>query len=456
MTRDPARKPPRSDGGFILIEILVSTLVLVIASAGVVMVLQTTVRSQASERHATEAYSLAQEDQARLATMRVEELWSLNETRTITLNQTQFKVHSTGAAINDITSAPSCGEGTYKVNYVQVSSAVTWPGMSSDEKTRIVSKLSPSKGSISPGQGSLAVSVTNQAQAPMPGVEVSGGNGLIHGVTEATGCAIFPNLPAGTYTLTASGEAAGLVNPEGKSSESKSISVVGGDTRREIFQFDRPGAIPVEFKYRVGSEEKFLPSSADSVVVNHSLMSAARVFGTPGGTRLSMVEASKLFPFSSAYTVYAGSCASNNPDPSGKGENPGAILSTTAPAGAKATPIVLQLPAFDPTVWTGKNEANKGSSFPNADVWIRDTTCTQGGQLVTRRYTTNTLGKLNDLGLPWGTYTVCVDTEPGIKTSGVRRQVIENVSVKQLKSATTREFFLGSGSGSKSEEKSCS
>lgn len=450
--RDPARKPPRSEGGFILIEILVSALVLVIASAGVVMVLQTTVRSQAAERHASEAYSLAQEDQARLTTMRVEDLWSLNETRTITLNQTQFKVHSTGAAINDITSAPSCGEGTYKVNYVQVSSAVTWTGMSSDEKARIVSKLSPSKGSISPGQGSLAVSVTSQAQAPMAGVQISGGNGLINGTTEASGCAIFPNLPSGTYTLTASGEAAGLVNPEGKSSESKAVSVVGGDTRREIFQFDRPGTIPVEFKYRVGSEEKFLPSSADSVVVNHSLLPAARIFGTPGGTRFPTVEATKLFPFSSAYTVYAGSCASNNPDPEGKGENPGAILNTVAPAGGKA-PIVLQLPAFDPTVWSGKSTTSKGSAVANADVWIRDTKCTQSGQPVTRRYTTNSLGKLSDLGLPFGTYTVCVDTEPGSGKTGVRRQTIENVSVKQLKSATTREFFL---TGSESKEGSCS
>jgi type II secretory pathway pseudopilin PulG len=444
-----------SEDGFVLIEILVSALVLVIASAGVVALLQTTVHTQAAERHASEAYSLAQEDQARLATMRVEQLWALDETRTITLNQTQFTVHSTGNAINDITSAPSCGEGTYKVDYVQVTSAVTWPGMSNAEKARIVSKLAPSKGSLSPTKGSLAVSVTNQAQAPMPGVSFYGGSGAINGSTDATGCAIFPNLPEGNYSVTVSGEAAGLVNKEGKGSELATLPVAGGDTRRSAFEFDHPGTIPVEFKYRVGSEEKFLTSSADSVVVNNTGMKQARIFGTPGGTRLTTVEATPLYPFSSAYTIYAGSCASNNPAPEGKGENAAAVANVVVPAGAKATPVALQLPAFDPTVWSGKNEANKGSPLANADVWVRDPKCTQGGQPVTRRYTTNSLGKLTDLGLPFGTYTVCADTEPGTKTSGVRRQRIENVSVKELKAGTTRDFYLGSGSGSKSEEGSC-
>lgn len=438
-----------------LIEILVSALVLIIASAGVVVLLQTTVHTQAAERHASEAYSLAQEDQARLATMRVEELWSLNQTRTITLNQTPFEVHSIGNAINDVTSAPSCGEGTYKVDYVQVTSIVTWPGMSNAEKSKIVSKLAPSKGSLNPGKGSLAVSVTNQLQAPMPGVSLYGGSGAINGFTDATGCAIFPDLPEGSYSLTVSGEAAGLVNKEGKPSETATVPVVGGDTRRSAFEFDRPGTIPVEFKYRVGSEEKFLASSADTVVANNTGMKQARIFGTPGGTRLTKLEATPLYPFSSAYTIYAGSCSFNNPDPEGKGENATAVANVVAPAGAKATTTVLQLPAFDPTVWSGKNETSKGSVLANADVWVRDTKCTQGGQPVTRRYTTNSLGKLADLGLPWGIYNVCADTEPGTKTSGVRRQRIEPVTIKELKGATTRDFYLGSGSSSKSEEGSC-
>jgi Tfp pilus assembly protein PilV len=447
----PAQNRDAGQDGFILIEILVSALVLMIASVGVFMLLQTTTRSQADERHSSEAYALAQEDQARLSAMRIEDLIKLNEERTVKLNQTEFSVRSIGSPINDFTSAPSCGEGTYKVDYVEVTSIVSWKGMASDERAKIVSKLSPSKGSVSPTKGSLAIQVTNQAQAPMAGVSLSGGGGTINGSTDASGCAIFPNLVEGNYSLTVSGEAAGLVNKMGESSEVATVAVVGGDTRRYMFEFDHPGTIPVEFKYRVGSEEKFLPTTADSVVANNTGMKNAKVFGAPGGTRLPVVEAKPLYAFSSAYTIYAGSCASNNPDPEGKAINKAAYANVVAPAGAAATPSAsLQLPVFDPTAWAGKNEANKGAVLANADVWITDTKCS-----VTRRYVTNSFGKLPELGLPWGSYNVCIDTETGTKTKGVRRQVIENIAVKNLLTSVTANFYLGSGTGAVSEERSC-
>jgi type II secretory pathway pseudopilin PulG len=449
----PAQNRPPREEGFILIEVLVSTLVLLIASVGVFMLLQTTAHSQVEQRHSSEAYSLAQEDQARLSAMRIEDLVKLKEERTITLNKTNFKVRSLGSPINDVTSAPSCGVGTYKVDYVEVTSVVTWPGMAGNEKAKIVSKLSPSKGSLSPTKGSLAIQVTNQAQAPMSGVGLSSGGGAINGFTDTSGCAIFPNLTEGNYALTVSGEAAGLVNKNGKSSEVKTVAVVGGDTKRETFEFDRPGTIAVEFKYRVGSEEKFLPTTADSVVVNHPSMETARVFGSAGGTRVPIVEAKPLFPFSSAYTIYAGSCSSNNPDPNGEGINKAAYANVAALANASVSASV-QLPVFDPTVWSGNKESSKGLALANADVWIKDANCTVSGKAVTRRYKTNSAGKLPELGLPWGTYNVCVDTEPGTGTTGVRRLQFA-ATVKSLLASTTTDVYLGSEAAG-IEKASCS
>jgi type II secretory pathway pseudopilin PulG len=428
----PAKKTAVGESGFVLIEILVSALVLVIASAGVVALLETTVRSQAEERHSSEAYALAQEDQARLSAMRVEDLLKLNETRTIKLNQTEFKVHSTGSGINDVTSVPSCGEGTYKVDYVEITSVVTWPGMTNAEKAKIVSKLSPSKGSLTPTKGSLAIQVTNQAQAPMGGVNLSGGGGAINGSTDSTGCAIFPNLPEGNYSLTVSGAAAGLVNKMGESSEVATVAVAGGDTRRFAFEFDRPGTIPVEFKYRVGSEEKFLPATADSVIANNTGMKNAKVFGTPTGTRLSAVPAAPLFPFSSAYTVYAGSCASNNPDPEGKGVNTAAYANVVAPPGATATPAVLQLPALELIV-----KKSGGAPLPGAKVTITDTVCKEAkGNLVKRIYTTNEAGMPSntetgkaELGLPWGVYKACASASiSGTVRHGEGEKAVESLS----------------------------
>src|SRR5215467_6665545 len=99
-------------------EVLVSAMVLTIATAGVVMLLQTTTTTQAEQRHNTEAYAVAQEDQARLSAMRLSSLNQLDEKRPVTLNKTKFWVRSRGVFINDITSKPTCGEGTSSADYV--------------------------------------------------------------------------------------------------------------------------------------------------------------------------------------------------------------------------------------------------------------------------------------------------------------------------------------------------
>jgi len=452
----PAQNTAREEG-FVLIEILVSTMVLIIASAGVMVLLQTTTHSQAELRHNSEAYALAQEDQARLASMRLSTLNRLDQTRTVTLNKTPFSVRSRGVFINDNTSKPTCGEGTSSADYVEITSSVSWPGMDPGEKAKIVSILSPSNGSLDPNNGTIAFSVVTQNQAPVPNVYVTGGSGAFAGYTDASGCAVFSDLPAGNYTATLSGEAAGVVNHDGESTMQEKVPVAGGDTQTVTFEFDRPGTIPVKFKYREGTSSTYKESSAASVVAFNSGMKAAKVFWTADGSAQSAVEAKPLFPFSSTYFIYAGSCSSNNPDPKGEGKNPSAVANVAAPAGGIALAPQIQLPAYDPTVWSGPNSSNKGSALANADVWVRDTTCTnKSGQLVTRRYTTNSLGKLPDLGLPWGTYTVCADTEPGSLTSGVRRQRLASpVTVQNLAGPTTSNFYLGTGSGSVYESGSC-
>jgi Tfp pilus assembly protein PilV len=443
----PAQSP-RSEDGFVLIEILVSALVLTIASAGVIALLVTTTNTQAEQRHSSEAYALAQEDQARLSSMRLSTLNQLNEPRTVTLNKTKFNVRSRGVFINDSTSTPSCGDGTSSADYVEISSVVTWQGMNPGEKAKIVSILSPSNGSLDPNNGTLAVSVRTKQQVPVANVYVSGGNGAFAGFTDAAGCAVFADLPAGNYTAAASGEAAGVVNKNGSYTDQKLVTVVGGDTKTESFEFDRPGTIPVTFKYRVGSSTEFKASSADSIVASHFEMKEARPLWTPGMVRQSTVNAAPLFPFTSTYRLYAGSCSGNNPDLKGEGTNPTAVADVVAPAGGIATAPVIQLPAYDPSVWTGSSSSSKGSGFANADVWIKDANCTKGGNPVTRRYTTNSSGKLDDLSIPWGTYDLCVDTEPGDKSDGVRRKRFDDVAIKNLLASTTRDFYLGSGSDS--------
>jgi Tfp pilus assembly protein PilV len=444
------RAQPSTEEGFVLIEILVSALVLVIVSAGVVTLLQTTIKAQGEQRHGSEAFALAQEDQARLASMRLSSLNHLDSTRPIFLNKTEFKVRSLGVFVNDTTSTPSCSSGAASADYVQITSLVTWAGMKSSEKAKIVSILSPSNGSLDPSNGTLAVSVTNQTMVPMANVKLSGtstGGGAFEGFTDAAGCATFPDLlavPISNYTMTVSAEAAGLVNKDGKSTEQKTVGVKAGAAEIVALQFDHPGTIPLNFKYRVGSTGTFAAATADSVVAYNTGMESARPLWTASGKREPTVNATPLFPFTSAYTLYAGSCASNNPDPEGK--NPAvaaAIANVIAPPGGTAAPVTIQLPALELIV------KNNGAALKGAKVTITDKVCKDSkGNFAKRVYTTNEAGMPSssetgpaEPGLPWGKYEICVSANI---TGTDRRKKEPSVTVQNLTGATPLSIDLGS------------
>lgn len=433
-----------------LIEVLVSALVLTVATAGVVVLLQTTTKTQAEQRHNTEAYAIAQEDQARLSSMRLSALNALKEERTVTLNKRNFTVRSYGVFINDTTSTPSCGEGTSSADYVEITSVVTWKGMDPGEKAKIVSILSPSNGSLDPNNGTIAFSVKTQQQVPIPGVLITGGSGAFSGETDAAGCAVFTDLPAGNYTVSVGGTASGLVTKNGLSSQQEQVSVVGGDTKTVNYEFDYPGAIPVNFTYKTSSGSPETTATADSVVAYHSQMSAARVFTSTSGGREPTVTASQLFPFSSTYLIYAGSCASNNPDPNDEGVNAAAVAKVAAPAGSVVEPAVkLQIPALELVVKNGS------SLVSGARITITDTECDDAkGNSVKRVYTSNQKGLpsnsstgVAELGLPWGTYDICASA----RISGNnRRKELTDVTVKSLTAAISKTIDLGSSGYSSS------
>lgn len=465
MTPAAAPTTPPAQEGFVLIEIIVSALVLAIAAGGVVSLLNATGRAGAEERNRSAAYAIAQEDQARLRSTRLSSLNHLNENRPVTLNGTTFTVNSTGVFVNDSTGSTTCATGAASADYVVVGTKVTWPGLGSRPAPEIKSILSPANGSLDPTHGTLSVTVKNAAGVAIPGIGLSGsGPTPLTGTTDSTGCAMFADIPAGTYTITPTGIAAGLVDQDGKTAGPFTVGVVGGSTNSAPRLYDLPGKIEkVTFRTRK-ADGTIGPSKADSIVVFNTGMTTAKVFGSPGGTRVSEIPAPSLFPFAApnADTVYAGSCGTNNPNPKGETNPPGALAMASVqitPSGSAPTAPVVQLPALYVYAWTGKNAANPGSAFGNADVWIRDEKCFNGTSQVTRRYATEPsgllVGTLGDPGLPWGTYEVCVDSQTGGSSSSRKGKIYKEVHVESLTSGPSLNFYLGSGSGSESAEGKC-
>ena len=75
--------PPRTRGqdGFAVIEVVVSAMVMVAIGGGALAALQASDRSVADERHHARAFGVAQQDQARMRSLKISELSNLNQTQ---------------------------------------------------------------------------------------------------------------------------------------------------------------------------------------------------------------------------------------------------------------------------------------------------------------------------------------------------------------------------------------
>lgn len=375
--------------------------------------------------------------------MRISDLSNLNETRSISQDGTPYQVVSRAEFVTDATGTASCEAGTASADYILTTSTVTWPSIGSRPPVVSQSIVAPPNGSVSPDSGSLAISVEDSQNEGIPGVGLSGsGAGSFSGSTGSTGCVIFGNLPAGDYTLTASGTS--LVDPNGNPPEPQTVSVVAESTNTIVLQYDTPGSIPVTFTTRRYGDNALVSSKADSVVAFNTGMTQARTFGTPGSPA-SQVTATPLFPFPSDYSVYGGTCEGDNPNPTGLENPPGeaAIATVVVPPGGSA-PASIQLPALHLTVWSGVDASTPGSPVQGARVRVQDDNCPDdppgSGTPFRRTLTTNSAGQLPDPGLPYSVFDVCAD-------DGSRQNTRNDVSVQDLSAGTTLDIYLqGSGS----------
>jgi type II secretory pathway pseudopilin PulG len=446
----PAQSPAGREDGFILIEVLVSALILAIVAAAVLAVLSSTTHSAASERVRAQASALAQEDQARLRTLRIGTLNRLEQKReNIELDGTKFTVLSQGAFVGSATNEIVCNGEASATDYVRITSTVSSTAMTTP--VVLQSMVAPSNGSLDQNHGTLSFSAKNSKNQPLSGVSISGtGPGSFSGKTDSTGCANFADLPAGNYQVTTS--ANGMVNMAGETSTTKEYGAPSAATQTVSLYYDTGGTIEPTFKYRIGNTTSFQVGRADSVeVYNGEAGTLAKTYGTAGGTRYKTFEFAKnIYPFKSKTTVYAGSCESNNPDPEGKIEaNRPAMAFVEVPSGG-AVKAEIQLPALNLTV------QKEGVALSGAKVTTTDTKCPSSTSGVKREYSTEAGGHLvtpatspepgqPDAGMPWGEYKVCATTKFG----STERKKEQTVSVKNLSEGTTLTLNItGSGSGS--------
>ncbi|MBA3865510.1 MAG: hypothetical protein H0X42_04050 [Solirubrobacterales bacterium] len=419
MTAARAPSTPPDQGGFALIEVLVSALIAVVITAAVVSLLSATGKAGAAERQKSQAYSVAQEDQARLRATRITDLDVAMTPRNVTLNGTRYEITSTATFVSDKTGTTSCGSESSS-DYVKLGSEVTWPSMGSADPIRIESIVSPVTGSLDPSHGNLKVTVTNASNVAISGVGLNGtGPGAFSGSTDSSGCALFGGQPSGKYTVTPS-LSSEYVDFNGEPPSAETVSITSGTTAPLVLQYDKAGTVQIGFTVRnsAGTIENSYDDAVTALATG--LENGAKVFGTPGGTLVRPINATPLYPFTYSYNFYGGSCTANKPE--------AGSANVAAPSGGTAVASV-QLPALYLTVKNSSGTAAEKLALSGARVTVTDVNCSVSGTPVKRSYTTNSAGSLPNPGLSWGTYNIC--TSASISGT-VRRVNSTNVVVHAL------------------------
>jgi len=305
--------------------------------------------------------------------------------------------------VNDTSGDVGCATAGSSADYMKLSTTVTWPQMGDRAPIKLESLVTPGVRAFDESQGSLAITVTDRNGAGVSGLQLGlSGGATLSDSTNSAGCVLWGYLPAGSgYRLGFS--LADHVLPNGSQVADVPVAVIGGQTSSVALQYDRGGRIATTFRTKRSVNAALTATSPQAAHLTHSGGGGVSIPVTVTG---SQATSPLLFPFTSGYTIHAGSCAAAEvpvPPPPPNPLSPGApaAVSATVSPGVTTTSAVVRVPALNIAVTSG------GQPLAGAAVKVT-TPC---GTVYNR--TTTASGVIDDPGFPYATsLTICVSDGP--------------------------------------------
>ncbi|MBV9212024.1 MAG: prepilin-type N-terminal cleavage/methylation domain-containing protein [Actinobacteria bacterium] len=387
----------RQEEGFGLVEVLVSAVLLALVAVGVLAGIDGPSAVSADNKSRSVASALADQEQERMRSLKFSDLESYDSTRAVTEGDVPYTIHGYVSWVSDKSGTDSCTSNSTNLDYLKATATVTWPGLTSGNPVTTTSIVSPPASVLGGNLGGLVAQVQEQAGNPVTGLPVSITPGSVSHSTNAYGCAMFPYLQAGNYSATYS--QAGWVDPSGNTAVSLSGSVTALATTTLTGLYAQAAKITVGVDTLPSGASSPTPATTQAVSVANPGIPApgTRTFTAPAAQ--PTIDATNLFPFTSGYGVYSGSCSANNPvtyNPSYWSSGAGFV--TTSPG--QTYTVTVREPAINVTV--------KRNALPlaNAHVVVKATAPGCSDRYV---FTTSAQGQLTNQGVPFGTYSVCAD-----------------------------------------------
>src|SRR5918998_3326520 len=152
----------RSQGGSMLIEVMVGAVVLAIATTAILSGIDGAQGTGARNKARSVAAALAEQDQERMRTMRVSDLAGYSQIRTVEVRGVDYTVKSSASWAVESGGAISCSNTSKTSANIRILSEVTSPLTRGTVDQ--VSLVTPPAGTFAPGEGRAIVKVVNHMQ----------------------------------------------------------------------------------------------------------------------------------------------------------------------------------------------------------------------------------------------------------------------------------------------------
>jgi prepilin-type N-terminal cleavage/methylation domain-containing protein len=373
---------PRNQDGFALIEVIVSAAVLALIALAVLSGIDGATASTARERARAVAASLAEKDQERLRGYRFDELKNITLVpTTVEVQGVTYTITSEATWVVDTGSvASTCADAGNKQNeYMRIVSTVTSSMVGARIQPVKIESLvaAPVSGSlvvkVEPGDPTKPERVANVAGLGVRIVSASDGRAFDE-LTNAQGCAIFRGIESANYTVRLNKN--GYVDRKGQQLSETTATVGAGIVNVLTMSYDK--AIKIQATTRTlkpGSTATTLSTKVSAIRYENSDNTGqpGKATANPASNTLTTEN---LFPFKAGYSLYAGSCTTENPVAVGQNNffsdaNYKAASVIGDPNTFQPQPATVFEPAFNVRVksdYYGNSATGKVRIF----VWLQD------------------------------------------------------------------------------------
>ncbi len=402
------------EAGIGLVEVMVSAVVMVLVATATVSSIASSQKTSTQTLSRGVIANLAEQDQERMRSMRAKDLADYTNSTTVTQENQTYTVDSRGEFVQDSTGdVVSCTSSGSQTTYLRLTSAVTPTNGFRDEPLTIRSIMSLPVTQYSPTSGTLIVPISEADGTPQSGVTVAiTGPESRTATLNSKGCAIFQFLTPGSYAITLN--QAGFVDQSLNQKYVYSGTVSPGTINTATPQlYDLAGAIKPTF-------DGDTTTLAGGITISHASIATA-----PTSRTYPVAGATGLFPFTTPYAAYSGTCAANDPTAAandgsgfftahptfGRG-----LVTGTSPASTTTIDLhepVLTLPKVT-VKWQDTTGAEKPADVPSPSgdttkIYVKpaDSGCTLPTVPTVTADGNGT--PATTLGLPYGSYKICVE-----------------------------------------------